>query len=149
MTQPPPTAGASGRIERLARDGVASHTLIGLGALNGLAAVGLGAFAAHALEGAASPAAMAWWKTAGTYHLAHAVATLAMALAHDRGVPGARRAAWCFVIGSWTFAGALYALALGAPRVLGAVAPVGGVLLLAGWLSVLAPLARNPWSLRG
>jgi uncharacterized membrane protein YgdD (TMEM256/DUF423 family) len=128
---------------------LSGHTLIGLGALNGLAAVALGAFAAHALDGAASPAAMAWWRTAGNYQLAHAVATLVMALAHERGVRGARRAAWCFVIGSWTFAGALYALALGAPRGLGAVAPVGGGLLLAGWLSVLAPLARNPWGLRG
>lgn len=126
-----------------------ANALIGLGAFGGLAAVGLGAFAAHALESVASPQALAWWRTGQSIQLAHAVATLVMALAHGRGLRGARRAGWCFVTGSWIFAGALYALALGAPRGLGVVAPAGGVLLLAGWLSVLAPLARNPWSLRG
>lgn len=127
----------------------ASRALIGLGALNGLLAVGLGAFGAHALEGHVGASALAWWKTAGMYHLPHAAATVTMAMAHDRGVRGARVAGFCFVIGSWIFAGTLYAMALGAPRFLGAITPIGGATLIAGWLALLTPFWRNPWSLRG
>ena len=37
------------------------------------------------------------------------------------------------VIGACIFAGTLYAMALGAPRWFGAITPIGGVSLLAGW----------------
>jgi uncharacterized membrane protein YgdD (TMEM256/DUF423 family) len=46
----------------------------------------------------------------------------------------ARGPAWLFVIGGAVFAGTLYLMALGAPRWLGAVTPIGGALLIAGWL---------------
>jgi uncharacterized membrane protein YgdD (TMEM256/DUF423 family) len=60
------------------------------------------------------------------------------------GLHGARvdAAGWCFLAGIAIFSGTLYAMALGAPRVLGAVTPVGGLLLLAGWLA-LAFAARS------
>jgi len=50
----------------------------------------------------------------------------------------ARRGAGLFVGGGAVFAGTLYAMALGAPRALGAVTPLGGLALIAGWLCVAA-----------
>jgi uncharacterized membrane protein YgdD (TMEM256/DUF423 family) len=101
----------------------------------GTIAVALGAFGAHGLKErlAALPEAAGWWQTATFYLLAHAVAV------------GALRggfAGWCWALGAAIFSGTLYALALGAPRWLGAVTPVGGVLLLAGWILFAARAAR-------
>lgn len=100
-----------------------------LAALSGAAAVGAGAFGAHAFgaQGAGGQAAE-WLKTGGQYQLVHAVAALA-ALRID-----ARGPAWLFVAGGAIFAGTLYLMALGAPRWLGAVTPIGGALLIGGWL---------------
>ena len=54
------------------------------------------------------------------------------ALAHRLAGP-AQVAGWLFVAGGLVFGGSLYLMALGGPRMLGAVTPVGGVLLMAGW----------------
>ncbi|AOH84821.1 hypothetical protein AWL63_13465 [Sphingomonas panacis] len=93
-------------------------------ALSGALAVGAGAFGAHGASGQAQ----AWLKTGGEYQLIHAVAALVAAQLGARG-PG-----WLFVAGAFIFAGTLYLMALGLPRWLGAVTPIGGVLLIAGWL---------------
>jgi uncharacterized membrane protein YgdD (TMEM256/DUF423 family) len=103
-----------------------------LAALSGALAVGAGAFGAHAAQGQAAE----WLRTGGTYQLVHAVAALA---AVRLGAPGP---AWCFVLGAGVFALSLYAMALGAPRWLGAVTPVGGLLLIAGWLWLAWQSAR-------
>ncbi|WP_448660518.1 DUF423 domain-containing protein [Sphingomonas sp. CJ99] len=87
-------------------------------------AVAAGAFGAHGASGQAQE----WLKTGGMYQLIHAVAALAAMQAGARG-PG-----WAFVIGSAVFAGTLYLMALGLPRWLGAVTPIGGVVMIAGWL---------------
>lgn len=109
----------------------------------GFAAVALGAFGAHGLEGRLTPEGKAWWETATLYALAHGVAALACAIAVRQGAafsgPG-----WAFVIGALIFAGTLYAMALGAPRWLGAVTPVGGVALLIGWGLVVFQGFRAP-----
>jgi uncharacterized membrane protein YgdD (TMEM256/DUF423 family) len=72
------------------------------------------------------------------YGLIHAVAVLVVA-------PHVRAAAWLLLVGSLIFSGTLYAMAFGAPRVLGAVTPIGGVLMIAGWLwfAVQAFSSRN------
>ena len=92
-------------------------------------AVGLGAFGAHGLRErlSALPEAGEWWRTATLYLLVHAAA--AAVLPVDR-----RGARACLLAGVAVFAGTLYAMALGAPRWLGAVTPVGGTLLIAGWV---------------
>lgn len=95
-----------------------------LAALSGALAVAAGAFGAHAAEGQAQ----AWLQTGGQYQLVHAVAAL---VAVQR---GARMPAGLFVAGSAIFAGTLYAMALGAPRWLGAITPIGGSALILGWL---------------
>lgn len=97
-----------------------------LAALSGAIAVAAGAFGAH---GASSPQAAEWLRTGAGYQLVHAVAALAVV---ER--PGARTPAILFLAGGAIFASTLYAMALGAPRWLGAVTPIGGTLLIVGWL---------------
>ena len=93
-------------------------------ALSAALAIGAGAFGAH---GAATPQAAEWLRTGGVYQLIHAVAALVV-------VAASRGAATMLLIGAAIFAGTLYAMALGAPRWLGAVTPIGGVLMIGGWL---------------
>jgi uncharacterized membrane protein YgdD (TMEM256/DUF423 family) len=68
--------------------------------------------------------------------MAHALATLLCA-ALAAGIPRARLAPAWFLGGSLLFSGSLYALALGAPRLVGAITPFGGLAFLVGW-AVLA-----------
>lgn len=108
--------------------------LMMLASVSGALAVGAGAFGAHGAHGLAAELL----KTGGQYQLIHAVAALvAMQL-------GARGAGWLFVAGGALFAGSLYLLALGAPRWVGPVTPVGGALLIGGWLW-LAWTAMRPY----
>lgn len=95
-----------------------------LAALSAALAVAAGAFGAHA---AAGPQEAGWLRTGGLYQLIHAVAALAL-------VNHARGPAIVLLAGAALFAATLYAMALGAPRWLGAVTPIGGTLLIAGWL---------------
>lgn len=55
---------------------------------------------------------------------------------------GGEGVAWTFVIGAAIFAGTLYAMAFGAPRWFGAITPIGGTLLIIGWLWLA-------WTVRG
>jgi uncharacterized membrane protein YgdD (TMEM256/DUF423 family) len=102
----------------------------------GALAVAFGAFGAHALRTRLPPDLMAVWTTGAQYHLVHAAVLLALALADRAGVPSLRLPYRILAAGSVLFSGSLYALALSGIRGSGAVTPVGGVLLLAGWLSL-------------
>ena len=93
-------------------------------AVSAAIAVAAGAFGAH---GAAGQQEAEWLRTGGVYQLIHAVAALAI-----MGV--ARGPAIMLLVGAAIFAATLYAMALGAPRWLGAVTPIGGGLLIIGWL---------------
>jgi uncharacterized membrane protein YgdD (TMEM256/DUF423 family) len=104
-----------------------------LAAISGFVAVAAGAFAAH---GVTDPTAKELLRTGSNYELAHALATLICA-ALATAMPRARFAPALFLGGSVLFSGSLYALALGAPRMVGAVTPFGGLAFLAGW-AVLA-----------
>lgn len=102
-----------------------------LAALSGAVAVAAGAYGAHGAHGAhgATGVAAEWLKTGAVYEMVHAVAVLALALAGMAGI-----GAWCLLGGSALFAGTLYAMALGAPHILGAVTPLGGLGMIVGWL---------------
>lgn len=95
-----------------------------LAAISAALAVAAGAFGAHA---AAGEQQAEWLRTGGMYQLVHAVAALAI-----MGV--ARGPALTLLAGSAIFAVTLYVMALGGPRWLGAVTPIGGTLLIGGWL---------------
>jgi uncharacterized membrane protein YgdD (TMEM256/DUF423 family) len=102
-----------------------------ISAVTGLLAVGLGAFGAHGLkETLARHDTAAIWQTATLYHLVHAVAMLALAMA-GRWRPGP----WvCFLVGIVVFSGSLYVLGVTGVRWLGAVTPIGGASMMVGWL---------------
>lgn len=104
-----------------------------LAALSGALAVAAGAYGAHRASGLPAE----WLKTGSHYQMVHAVAAL-VAIGRPRG----RAAGWCFVAGAGIFAGTLYAMALGAPHWLGAVTPLGGLGMIAGWLLLAAGAAR-------
>jgi uncharacterized membrane protein YgdD (TMEM256/DUF423 family) len=101
------------------------------GALLAAAGVALGAFGAHALKGALGPEASGWWQTAFQYQMWHALALVALGLSD---LPRARNSAAMLGGGALLFSSTLYAMALGAPRWLGAVTPFGGALMILGWL---------------
>jgi len=101
-----------------------------LASLSGLIAVAAGAFGAH---GVSDPQAKSWLQTGAQYQLVHALAVFACVMLWRLGGAGAQISAWLFIIGGLIFSGSLYAMALGGPRILGAVTPVGGVLFIGGW----------------
>jgi uncharacterized membrane protein YgdD (TMEM256/DUF423 family) len=106
-------------------------------AVFGAAAVALGAFGAHALRDHLDTAAMQIWQTAVQYQFWHVLALLAVAgFAPVRAAPVWRVAGIAFVVGMALFCGSLYALALGAPVWIGAITPLGGLALIAGWSSL-------------
>ena len=100
------------------------NLLMALAALSGAIAVAAGAFGAHGASGQAAE----WLRLGGQYQLIHAVAVLVAAQMGARG-PG-----WLLLAGAAVFAGTLYLMALGLPRWLGAITPIGGTLLILGWL---------------
>lgn len=119
-----------------------SRTFWMLGCAFALLGVAAGAFGAHALRARLDAPALAVWETAARYQLFHALALLAVALAASRWpAPGWVAAGWLFVAGTVVFSGSLYLLVLTGTRWLGAVTPLGGLCLLAGW-AVLAWAGR-------
>ena len=100
----------------------------------GASAVLLGAFGAHALRNLLDAQQHELWRTAVEYHLGHALA-LVLAAGLGRGRSG-RAAVAAFALGIVLFSGSLYALALGAPRLVGVITPIGGVAFVCGWIAL-------------
>jgi uncharacterized membrane protein YgdD (TMEM256/DUF423 family) len=114
-----------------------------VGAVAGLLAVALGAFGAHALEGRLTSDLLAVYETAARYHLVHALAMLAAAWARASGGGRAATASgWGFGLGMLVFSGSLYLMGITGQRWLGAITPVGGLLLMGGW-GALAVASRR------
>ena len=109
--------------------------MIRLAGALGFLGVALGAFGAHGLRERLAPGMLEVYKTGVLYHLLHAIALLAVGLGAERlARPRAVGALW--VAGIVIFSGSLYALAITGATALGAVAPVGGLLLMAGWVTL-------------
>jgi len=107
-----------------------------LAGLNGAIAVGLGAFAAHAMAGSDMDYARGLVEKGAHYQLIHAVALVSIA-AVVRQVPDEkllRAAAYAMLVGIVFFCGALYVIAFTGLSVFGAVAPIGGIAFIVGWL---------------
>ena len=110
-----------------------------IGAIAGLIAVALGAFAAHSLKTRLDSDMLAIFETGARYQMYHALALIGTAWVWARW-PG-RLATWAgcmFVAGIVVFSGSLYLLAITGVRLWGAVTPVGGVAFLAGWVLLAA-----------
>ncbi|GMV29461.1 MAG: membrane protein [Rhodanobacteraceae bacterium] len=118
--------------------------LLTLAALLGALAVALGAFGAHALRDTLDASALALWRTAVDYLFWHVLAALfAARYAESTGARGAGVAALLLLCGAAVFASTLFALALGAPRQLGAVTPLGGAAMIVGWLTLAWAVFRQ------
>ena len=114
------------------------------GSLSALIAVAAGAFGAHELRKRLPGDLLAVFETGARYQMYHALALLfvAWAVTHWPAAP-VRAAGWLFIGGTAVFSGTLYLLALTGARWWGAVTPIGGVLLLAGWLSLAIGIWRR------
>lgn len=123
-------------------DRVAMNLGVVAGLLGALAVV-LGAFGAHALRDRLGEADRAIFETGARYQLLHALAAV---LAAERAARarGATAAGWAFVSGTLLFSGSLYGLALGGPRLLGAITPLGGLGFILGWLLLAWSFVRRP-----
>ena len=115
----------------------------GLGAASALIGVAAGAFGAHALKTRLTPEMLAVFEVGIRYQMYHAFALIACAWAVTRW-PGAltSTAGWLFVAGTIVFSGSLYALSLTGMRSLGAIAPLGGLALIGGWLCLAIAALR-------
>jgi uncharacterized membrane protein YgdD (TMEM256/DUF423 family) len=114
------------------------HDELAAGALTGLLAVVFGAVASHGLQGL-PPDRAGWIDVALRYQMLHSAAFLALGIL--KALRPARlldAAGWAFVGGLLVFSGLLYAMALGAPRWLGALVPLGGLSYMIGWAALLA-----------
>lgn len=107
-------------------------------ALNGALAVAIGAFAAHG----AGPQIKTLLTTGSHYQMVHAVLALVCALWPDRSrlvvIAG-----WLAASGGLAFCLALSAIALLSLPIMGAVAPIGGVLMIAAWLLLAVTALRS------
>jgi uncharacterized membrane protein YgdD (TMEM256/DUF423 family) len=109
-----------------------ARLLLAFAAMLGFASVAAGAFGAHAVTGAAKD----WLRTAGEYGLIHSLAVFAAFVLVREGSRTAGVAGWLFLAGAAIFSGSLDVMALTGQLWLGAVTPIGGLLLLAGWASL-------------
>lgn len=105
--------------------------VVRLAAISGFLAVAFGAFAAH---GAKDARAVELLHTGSLYQMTHALAVLGWLAVRKAGAKTGATTPALFLVGTLLFSGSLYALAFGAPRLLGMVTPFGGLCFLAGWL---------------
>lgn len=111
-----------------------SQTIIRIAAILGASAVALGAFGAHSLADMLTETGRTEvWKTAANYHLIHSLVLLALGLSGKK----VTIAVTLLTPGILIFSGSLYALCLLQLSILGAITPLGGTLLIAGWLSLI------------
>ena len=116
-----------------------------IAAISGFFAVVIGAFSAHGLKQILAPEAIDVVKTGVQYQMYHALALLLVALwlSHKPDARGLKAGGLAFILGSLLFSGSLYALALGGPRWLGPITPLGGLCFLIGWALLLVAAWRT------
>jgi uncharacterized membrane protein YgdD (TMEM256/DUF423 family) len=103
-------------------------------AIIGFLGILLGAFGAHALHGRLEAlGTIQSWQTAVLYHLVHGLVLLTLSAWQ----PIPRVAFYLIFFGVAIFSGSLYVLALTHWTWIGAITPIGGLGMLAGWLTLL------------
>ncbi len=124
-----------------------TQIFLSLAAILGGLSVAAGAFGSHALREKISERSLEIFEVGTRYQMYHALALLVVALLLSRieSPPSTLLASgWLFIIGITIFSGSLYALSLSGVKYLGAIAPIGGAALIAGW----GALAFAAWSLK-
>lgn len=110
----------------------------------GATGVGLGAFAAHGLKKILSADALAVWETAVRYQFYHALVLLILfVLLQVKPLQGVTQAAKLMIVGTLCFSGSLYLMMLTGMKILGPVTPLGGTLLIIGWLRLFYAGIKN------
>ena len=112
-----------------------NRTLVTFAGTLGLTAVMLGAFGAHGLKDRLGPL-LDVYRTGVLYHLVHALVVLMVAVVADK-LRRPRLVAGIFTAGIAIFSGTLYLLAITGLTWLGAITPIGGILLMAGWAALI------------
>jgi len=138
-----PEARPAGEPAGQAGAGRGARLALAAGALFGASGVAAGAFGAHALRARLAPDLLAVYETAARYQLLHALALVGAATV-ARLWPGrwASAASWLLGAGILLFSGSLYLLVFTGVPLFGAITPLGGTLLVLGWLA-LAMAARR------
>ncbi|NDJ17327.1 DUF423 domain-containing protein [Myxacorys almedinensis] len=116
-----------------------------LGAILGAISVAAGAFATHSLRETLSERMLEIFETGARYQMYHALALLAVGILFARPTINSMlltASGISFVVGIGLFSGSLYALSLLGIRQLGAVAPLGGIALIVGWISLAIACAK-------
>jgi uncharacterized membrane protein YgdD (TMEM256/DUF423 family) len=104
----------------------------------------IGALGAHALKPRLTPDRYEVLQTAVLYQFIHSLGLLGLGLLSDRlRRPLLRGAGWLVLAGVVLFSGSLYLLLAGAPRVLGVLTPLGGLLLIGGWCATALALLQS------
>jgi uncharacterized membrane protein YgdD (TMEM256/DUF423 family) len=121
------------------------RSILLIASCSGALAVVLGAFGAHALKSRLTPDLLAIYQTGVQYHFYHTFALLACGVLIHSGVDNnaIRVGAYAFIVGTFIFSGSLYVLAIADLRWLGAITPVGGVALIAGWIALAIGVMRS------
>ncbi len=106
-----------------------------IASLFGATGVALGAYASHGLSAIANATQVEYFQLAVTYQLFHSLALFAAAML-SLFIPSRilLSSQLCFVLGICFFSGSLYLYALTGTKILGAITPVGGMLLIIAWL---------------
>ncbi len=113
-------------------------------AISGFLSVCLGAFAAHGLKHHIAAESLTIWQTGVQYQMYHALALLTIGLLYETQTSKALKiSGLAFILGSFLFSGSLYTLALGAPKALGVITPLGGLIFLVGWAALVAHALRR------
>jgi len=119
------------------------HKYLAGAGLNGAMGVAVGAWAAHGLQDRLPPAALDWIRTGASYQLWHAAALLGLAAMATRHATRLLAVAGIGLgLGALLFGGSLYLYAWSGQAWLAMITPIGGALMIAGWLAVFAAAFR-------
>jgi len=118
-----------------------------IAALLGFSGVALGAFGAHGLKASVSEEWLAVWGTAVSYQMYHTPLILVMPFLSGISEYWRKLALWFFILGVLVFSGSLYLLVILSLPPLGMVTPLGGVMLLLGWLCLLVAAVKGSKSM--
>ena len=106
-------------------------------AIYGGLAVTAGAFGAHGLRERLAPDQLSAWNTAAQYQLMHSVVLLGLGLYSSSSGRSVNLSGSLFALGVLLFSGSIYLLVLTSMRWLGPVTPIGGLLMIAAWGSLV------------
>lgn len=110
-----------------------------IGGIYGALAVILGAFGAHALRRSFNEDQLKSFETGVRYQMYHAIMIIICGMIFPFLKTGQVITAWCFIIGVFLFSFSIYLLNWFSSRgrkvkILGPITPIGGLLLIIGWI---------------